>query len=218
MTLVVSHDRVPGSDLIVGTVYLGNPQGTVAQEPISRLCGVGNFGGFRAKGAWSVPGATLVVLFTTESEHEWPDRLDRTTGRFEYYGDNREPRPIEESLEGRKGNRLLRQTFDCLADGRRDRIPPFFVFRSANDHGSRAVEFLGLAVPGGPGGPASDDLVAIWSTGATGRFINYRARFTVLDEPAIRRSWVARLGAELSNADGAPDAWRSWVIGGSMGR
>lgn len=218
MTVIVSFDDVPESDLIVGAVYLGDPEGTVAREPISTLCGVGNFGGFRSKGSWSVPGASLVALFTTGAEHDWPDRLDPATGRFDYFGDNRSPRSVEDSLEGRKGNRLLRQTFDCLAAGRRDRIPPFFVFRSANDHGSRAVEFLGLAVPGGPGGPAIDDLVAIWSSGSEGRFINYRATFTVLDLPVVQRAWIVELGQHLRDGAAAPSEWRSWVTSGATGR
>lgn len=59
---------------------------------------------------------------------------------------------------------------------------------------------------------ADDELAAVWRTTNGQRFQNYRARFTVLDEAKISRSWLTHV---LSGGDPldvtAPPSWKSWV-------
>lgn len=95
------------------------------------------------------------------------------------------------------------------------RIPPFFVFRkSPTDKSARSVQFKGLAVPGFLGLPATADLVAVWKTSVGQRFQNYRATFTILDVPVIKRAWLGDLVAGNPLAEGAPKAWADWVKNG----
>ena len=91
-------------------------------------------------------------------ELEWPDYLDKETGIFRYYGDNRKPgRALTETKLG--GNKLLEKVFDCLNNNKNlDEIPPFLIFKKTGER--RNVQFLGLAVPGNPKISPDRDLVA----------------------------------------------------------
>jgi hypothetical protein len=144
------------------------------------------------------------------SDPDWPDALDRETGVFTYYGDNKKPgRELHDT--GRDGNLILQKMFSAAragAEGRRD-VPPIFIFANAGIW--RDMNFLGLAVPGASDLDSSEELVAIWRTAAGQRFQNYRARFTVLDAPVISRSWIDNLIAGNSEDANAPEAWRTWV-------
>ena len=55
--------------------------------------GINNTAGFRPKsragGNTDITACAFCVLVTNFGEHEWPDLLDRETGAFVYYGDNR---------------------------------------------------------------------------------------------------------------------------------
>lgn len=212
----VAFDALGTADLVVGRVYEGGSSGNRGDDPITKLVYVGNTGGIRARGGKSVPGATLVALYTTEDVEDWPDEFDPYTARLVYFGDNdRADVSVEQALEqtGPGGNRLLGQTFEALHDGRRDQIPPFVVFRRLQPAEGRAVEFVGLAAPGGAGLTEHEDLVAVWTTNAEGRrFLNYRATFTVLDAPHLTRSWLERIRDERVWLGGeCPDAWKRFV-------
>lgn len=75
----------------------------------------------------------------------------------------------------------------------------------------RDIIFLGLAVPGISDLRASEELVAVWRISGERRFQNYRARFTVLDVPVVRRAWIDSLISRRSDIQLAPSAWRQWV-------
>ena len=91
-------NRVPskdlnGSGLFVDTVYEGGTDKNISSEVLSKLLHVGNSGGFRkcmkvADGK-KTKDAAYVCIYTTGEELEWRDELDRTLGRFTYWGDNR---------------------------------------------------------------------------------------------------------------------------------
>jgi uncharacterized protein (DUF697 family) len=103
------------------------------------------------------------VLYTSGDHPDWPDALDRETGLFTYFGDNRRPgRALLETP--RAGNAILEWSFNRAhgdAD-QREQVAPFLVFAKANPAGGRSVRFLGLAVPGGQDVHPTEDLVAIW--------------------------------------------------------
>ena len=216
MVRLVPYQTLPEADLIVDAVYEANEVGNVSGEAISRLLpGVGNQGGFRPAGKGD--DKKFVVLFTSGEDKDWPDRLDLGTGRFAYYGDNK--RPGSELHETRrKGNELLRHVFGLLHSEppMRNRIPPFLVFRKyPTERSSRSVQFKGLAVPGYAGLPETEDLLAVWKISDGQRFQNYRAVFTLLDVPNLRREWIEDLLAGDVNSRHAPDAWQQWMETGT---
>jgi Restriction endonuclease AspBHI N-terminal len=169
------------ADLVIDAIYQGDRKGNSADDPISHLLKVSNQGGFRYRG--SLDSLDLVVLVSSMNDPDWPDTLDRQSGTFVYFGDNKRPgRGLHDTL--RFGNDLLRRFFESAHSGSADRskVPPIFVFAKTGEW--RDVRFLGLAVPGAPDVQSYDDLVAVWRTNAGLRFQNYRARFTILDIPA----------------------------------
>ncbi|GAA2369138.1 restriction endonuclease [Streptomyces carpaticus] len=212
----VAFADLSAADLVVDAVYAGGTRGNTGDEPIARLIrGVGNQGGFRFAGSRAKGTVSLVVLYTTGTEVDWPDHLDVETGIFTYYGDNKKP---GQDLHGtpRGGNALLRDAFAASHGTEGDRlasVPPFFLFQKAASTG-RAVRFRGLLAPGGPALTPDDELAAIWRTTSGKRFQNYRARFTVLDHSRISRSWIQHLldGGSPTEGD-CPPAWANWVKG-----
>lgn len=205
--------ELASADLIVDAKYEGGHSGHVGDDPLGRLLPVGNQGGFRYSGS-PQGGTKLVALYTSGGDPDWPDNLDRETGRFTYFGDNKTPgREIHDTHRG--GNDLLRRTFEWIhaAPPRRDLVPPFFVF--GKGEAGRDVTFLGLAAPGARDVTPRDDLVAVWKTLGDQRFQNYRATFTILIEQVLPRDWVDNVLTGNPLAANCPLAWRTWVETGA---
>lgn len=192
-------------------IYQGDRKGGAADDPLPRLLDVSNQGGFRYRG--SLDQLDLVVLKTSLDDPDWPDALDRESGTFIYYGDNKKPgHGLHETP--RFGNELLRRFFDGLRAGESGRrsIPPIFVFSGTGER--RDARFLGLAIPGGPDIENFDDLVAVWRSSEGLRFQNYRARFTILDGSEISRAWLDDLIQRRDPFAHAPGVWADWVLAG----
>ncbi|MCY3801693.1 MAG: restriction endonuclease [Chloroflexi bacterium] len=206
------YHTLPDADLIVDAIYEGSSGGHLSGDALSHLLpGVGNQGGFRASGRGI--DKKFIVLFTSGEDKDWPDHLDPNTGRFQYWGDNKTP-GHELHTTQRMGNRILRWAFDLLHENpaQRSKIPPFLVFsKHATQTSARSVQYRGLAVPGFPGLPSTEDLVAVWKTSEGQRFQNYRAVFTILDVPIVSRAWLEALRRSGAASPHAPDAWRQWV-------
>ena len=209
---VVPFADLSTADLVVDAVYEGEPGGQLSGEALSRLLpGVGNQGGFRASGRGA--DKRFVALYTSGDDQDWPDSLDISTGQLVYYGDNKRP-GYDLHATQRSGNRILRHVFDLLHSSapQRHRIPPFLVFRRHPTPASaRSFQFKGVAAPGFPGLPATSDLVAVWKATNGQRFQNYRAVFTILDIPSVKRAWLNELVLREADSDRAPDAWRQWT-------
>jgi hypothetical protein len=155
----------------------------------------------------------MVVIFSTGDDPDWPDRLDPETGSFTYYGDNKTPGgTIHETPRG--GNRILRDAFDAAHSGNRSDVPPFFIFTKSGS--GRDVVFRGVAVPGSPSLPETEDLVAVWRTTGGRRFQNYRAIFTVLDADRVSREWLNAVGGGSDALDSSPPTWRRWRLAGTV--
>lgn len=215
MLKIFSYSELQNCDLVVDAVYEGEVGGQLSGEPLSALLpGVGNLGGFRAAGRGD--DKKLVVLYSSGRESDWPDTLDLNTGQFIYYGDNRSPgHELHDTVPG--GNRILRHVFHLLhgPSEHRRRIPPFFTFRKySTSQSGRSVQFQGIAVPGFRGLPATSDLVAVWKTSGNHRFQNYRATFTVLDIPVVKRAWLNDLANGTPMSANAPEAWSDWALRG----
>jgi hypothetical protein len=211
----ISFERLPRADLTIGTVYEGGAQPHAAADPLARLLPCGNQGGFRFKGSRSEHDYRIALVYTSGEDPDWPDSLDPETGVFTYFGDNKRP-GTELHDTPRGGNEMLQFVFECVHSDppRRHRVPPFFVFRKAGP-GSRDVEFLGLAVPGGKAVEPIADLVALWRTSFGQRFQNYRALFTVLDIATVSRDWIDELLNGHRLGPHCPGPFRSWVEEGT---
>ena len=209
MTDPVEFDDLFHADLHVDRVYRGGLQGNLGDDPIARLLPVGNQGGFRPAKLKGYP--TLLVLYSSRVEPDWPDHLDPTTGDYTYYGDNR--RPGAALLETpRGGNRLLDQMFTWSRSPEdRAKVPPTFLF--TRDVRGRDVMFRGLLAPGSPALTAEEELVAIWRTTEGRRFQNYRAHFTVLNVNEVPRAWLLDLVNGHTMSEHTPDNWKRWVRG-----
>jgi len=209
---IISADQLSTADLHVDATYQGGRNGNAGDDPFPQLLSMSNQGGFRYRG--DITGQLSMLLLTSSfSDPDWPDALDRETGVFTYYGDNKSPgRGLHDT--GRRGNSLLQRIFREAHGGGEDRlqVPPIFLFGRAGSW--RDMIFLGLAVPGASDLSLSEDLVAIWRTAHNRRFQNYRARFTVLDAPVISRAWIDSLIAGAPNDAHAPSAWLAWQKNG----
>ena len=208
---IVPFSDTRSSDLRVDAVYQGGRVGNAGDDPLPLLLNVSNSGGFRYRG--QVDALELVVLTSSQKDPDWPDTLDRETGVYTYFGDNKSPgRGLHETP--RKGNELLRRIFELAHSGieGRQQVPPIFLF--ANTGEWRDVVFLGMAVPGTGDLRASEDLVAVWRISEGSRFQNYRARFSVLDAPSLSRAWIADIVTGNPHSSNAPPAWSTWVTTG----
>ena len=204
-------EQIPSCNLVVDAVYQGGRTGNAGDDPFPRLLSVSNQGGFRYRG--SLDRLELVVLTSSMGDPDWPDAIDRETGIFTYYGDNKKPgRALHDTP--RNGNALLQRVFELAHGGPEGRanVPPILVFTNAGEW--RDVVFLGLAVPGSTDLSAAEDLVAIWKTAGGKRFQNYRARFTILDVPVVSRLWIADIIRGMPLSENAPTTWRNWVATG----
>src|SRR5262245_58003249 len=83
----VRFDELATADLHVDAVYQGGRTGNAGDDPFPRLLRVSNMGGFRYRG--TLGALEMVVLTSTLTDPDWPDELDRETGVFTYYGDNK---------------------------------------------------------------------------------------------------------------------------------
>lgn len=199
------------ADLIVDRIYEGGRSGNASDDPLPPLIGVSNQGGFRYIGTKEKP--RLIVLTSTLKDADWPDNLEKETGTFTYYGDNKKPgHELHETK--RFGNLLLRDIFDRMHrhESGRAEVPPVFIF--ANTGTWRDVQFLGLAVPGVENLDSNSDLVAVWKLKDGKRFQNYQAKFTVLRDQKIAKSWIKDIREGDPLSANCPEAWRRWVESG----
>ena len=212
-TRTIEFSDLAAADLIVDAVYRGGRKGHAGDDPLSHLLRVSNQGGFRYRG--NLDALELLVLTSTLNDPDWPDTLDRETGIFSYFGDNKHAgRALHDTP--RNGNDVLRRIFGLSHFGpeERSKVPPIFVFANAGD--GRDALFLGLVVPGSIDLRPAEDLVAIWKTAQGKRFQNYRARFTILDVPVVSRSWIADILAGHSHSPNAPKPWSNWIRTGQF--
>lgn len=196
------------ADLHIDSVYGGSRLGHGGDDPLPKLLGVDNQAGFRILGKRkSLESLKLIVLITSFKNIKWPDRLDRETGIFTYYGDRHNPGALHDTP--RDGNLILRNLFEGAHSLSID-IPPILVFGKAEKY--RDMQFLGLAVPGANGMGPDEDLVAVWRIKNGVRFQNYKSTFTILDEPKITRKWIEDIKKGNSlNSENAPTLWKKWI-------
>lgn len=98
-------EELTAADLIVDARYECGRAGNAGDDPLPRLLRVDSQGGFRKRGSLT-EGLSMLALASSLNDPDWPDSLDRETGIFTYYGDNKKPgRELHDT--GRHGNRIL---------------------------------------------------------------------------------------------------------------
>lgn len=205
-------DELRTAPLIVDAIYEGGKVNGHGADPLCKLIlRCSNQGGFRAVGGQSFGKCRLLVLSSSGTEVDWPDRLDAETGIYTYYGDNRKPGYALHDTP-KKGNQLLADMFGAAnAVHERAKTPPILVFTKTGT--GRDVRFRGLVVPKQR---EDEGLVAIWRQTNGSRFQNYRAQFEVLNCRELSREWLNALSDadELCAETAAPVAWQQWKLKG----
>lgn len=92
--LRIPFTEIDTADLLVDAVYEGGTAKNLGSEVLSKVMHVGNSGGFRkcmklGENGKKAKDVAYVCIYTTGEEIEWRDEIDRTLGRFTYWGDNR---------------------------------------------------------------------------------------------------------------------------------
>ena len=128
---IIARDALTLSDLYIDAVYEGGRNGNAGDDPFPALLGMANQGGFRIQG--SARGHLRMLLLTSSmNDLDWPDVMDRETGVFTYYGDNKHPgRELHETEKD--GNLILQRIFTFAHAGQEGRrnVPPIFLFARA---------------------------------------------------------------------------------------
>ena len=211
---LVPFDKLSKCDLIVDAVYEGGKKGNIGDEPISKLLPVGNEGGFRYAG--SLNNLKYLILYTSGQNIDWPDKTDKETGIFQFYGDNKKPGHELHDTK-RNGNTILKNLFESLhsKESPRVNIPPIFIFEKYPTlNSNRSVQFKGLCVPGTIDKNQLEDLVAIWKTTDGSRFQNYSAFFTILNIAKISRLWLENLNDRITDSQAEPNVFNKWKKNG----
>ncbi len=203
---------IPAAPLLVDAVYKADASSAGGFDCLPELLGCGNRGGFRRVGN-AEKGYKFVVLYSSLSDPDWPDSIDYYNGMVTYYGDNKN---AGADLHGTAlgGNLFLRNIFDALHQQQYSKIPPILLFTKGAT--GRDVIFRGLLIPGKAGVTNTEDLVAIWKMKRGQRFQNYRAIFTVIDEPFIKHEWIQNLHSGNPESNNAPKHWLGWRLGKKM--
>lgn len=208
--LGIEFDNLKESGFFVDALYKSGAAGNAGDDPIHKLLGVANMGGFRSRLTSDRNGYAFIAIYSDNSDPDWPDHIDLVNGLLTYYGDNKRPgRPLENTRAN--GNRILSTVFELAHGGQeaRMRVPPFFVFTKGAQR--RDVIFRGIAVPGANSVSQTEDLVAVWKIKEGQRFQNYRAIFTILDIDHVKREWTDDLMNLRPLSNNCPDAWRLWI-------
>jgi len=206
--------QLEGVNLTAGTVYEGGDSGNLSDDPLARLLKGGNSGCFRYCG--SLDSLNYFIITITTDNRQWTDTVDPESGTVICYGDNRSP---DHGIHNtpRHGNLILRNLFKNLHSSidPRCHIPPIFLFnKHPNKASPRSIRFLGLCAPGAPGLKPPSDLARKQKHLESKRFWNYRATFTLLDSPVIKRVWIDDLETGRKHSPHRPIVWKMWLKSG----
>lgn len=202
----VKFEEVYTSDLYKNFIYEGGTKGNLSDEVISKLMSCENSGGFRKVGK-SKGKLNYVVLYSAENnKEEWIDKINYEKKLVKYNGDNKKVN-VDIHDTRKKGNLILKKTFDSLKSRNRKDIPPFFMFTQEE---GRDVKFIGLLVPGHK--DVEDNLLEVDIEKENGIVKNYVAYFTILDTKVVDRKWLDDLKKGISYESlYAPKEWIDWI-------
>lgn len=206
----VKFSELHNTDLKVGVIYEGGTKGNVSDDVISKLMKCENSGGFRKVGKTKPFDLKYVILFSTLQEERWLDTIDEDKKILIYHGDNKTPG--KELLDTpKKGNLILKYSYEALEREERSKIPPFFIFTKEV---GRNVVFRGLAVPR----KGNEENLHIIRDIVEGKILeNYKAWFDILNINIIDRRWIDDLKAGNGyHSKYAPKEWKYWIDTGKL--
>ena len=203
---VINFKDIYESNLIVGALYKGGNSGNMSDEVLSKLMMCENSGGFRKRGSINPFDLKYVVLYSTNKNENWINKIDFQNKRVYYYGDNTK-NEVDMLDTKKKGNLILKNVYDRLNNSDRKDIPPFFMFTSEQ---GRDVRFIGLLVPGDDRLSKEEQLTKVVNEVEGKQIENYKAVFTILDVKEIDRRWIEDLNDGEKNSKYAPDEWNKW--------
>jgi hypothetical protein len=198
---VFEFENLSQADLVVGATYKGGRKGHLGDDPLSKLLGVGNAGGFRFR---TRDGFTkVVVLYSTSNVSNWIPTATLPTGSFQYFGDNDTPgREIHDTPH--KGNELLKKSFEAANEWSNSYTPPLFLHFRKTGLG-RDVQLLAFAVPKRGLNGLSETVIET----TKGKIKNYIATFEVLGTSIFLRS---DLNTFMSTRSGlGPEKYENWL-------
>lgn len=215
------YEELDKADLFIDAIYMSPRPATksIEDDVLSKFLRLPNLGGFRVAKKANKTDIAFVVLYLNKYTPAWPDDFDTETGILTYYGDNIDAGNEIEKTK-RRGNLILRQIFDNLAEGGEalNKIPPILLFQKTGEE--RDVRFLGLAVPGVPNLHPDEYFSTVWRTQNGIRFPNYVAKFSVikLEEGFVKKEWLNALRQTNDKAlDLAPSSWKNFTQKGLNG-
>jgi len=208
--ITIPFAQLEGIHLTTGAVYEGGNTGNISDDPLAKLLKGGNSGGFRYCG--SVESLNYLIITINTDNRQWPDTMDPESGTIVCCGDNRSPgHGIHDTPK--HGNLILRNIFKNLHGSidPRCHVPPIFLFsKHPNKASPRSIRFLGLCAPGSPDLKPPNDLTRKQNRYKSKRFWNYRATFTLLDIPVIKRAWIDDLETSRKDSPHRPIVWKMW--------
>jgi hypothetical protein len=198
---VINPENLKTCDLLYNARYKSR-SGNLSDEAIANIFPVGNRGGFR-KSVQKDKERTVnfVVIFSTFRIEEWPDSLYANDSKFIYYGDKKGAGNITSTKKG--GNKFLLDVEKSLNDGRKDLIPPIFVFTSVEN--SRDAFYKGMAVPS----TDRDFLQLVKIESESGSLENLKADFDILKIDASRL-WINDLLNGNKDSVHTPTEFMKW--------
>ena len=206
---VINFKDIYESNLIVGALYKGGNSGNMSDEVLSKLMMCENSGGFRKRGSINPFALKYVVLYSTNKNENWINKIDFQNKRVYYYGDNTR-NEVDMLDTKKKGNLILKNVYERLNNNDRKDIPPFFMFTSEQ---GRDVRFVGLLVPRDDRISKDMQLIKVVDEVDGKKIENYKAVFTILDVKEIDRRWIEDLNNDNKNSKYAPDEWNRWRNG-----
>ena len=207
--MVVEFNELSKSDLTVNEIYKGGSQSGKGSEVLCKLIpGISNSGGFRIKSFGQ--NDFLGLLYADNKHPEWINIFSSETGKFVYYGDNKDP-DISVVDSNKRGMKFLNRVNDRLLNGNRNQIPPILAFVKAGQGWD--VRFIGLAVPGFiQGEDTLDFLEEVSYRQIDGVVYNYRSTYTILNIDVISREWLNDIINGMAyTSEHVSDVWKKWV-------
>lgn len=115
----VSFPDLDNADLIVDAIYEGGPWKDIRSEPISKVLECANGGCFRPVVNSTDRRVKYMVLTSSLTNVDWPDRIDNETGVFTYFGDNKKS---GKDRHHPKGNQFLKEIFNWLHTDDKEKV------------------------------------------------------------------------------------------------
>lgn len=194
--------------LVPNAIYKGGQNKTVADDPITKLLGVGNAGGIRTKKSENGDIAYIVIISNSTNKNQYPNDFEEDTNLLTYYGDQ-----FRENLNALdtkpKGNLNLKNLFELVHSSSYSYLQPYPVlyFEKVPNSG-RDYVFKGVAYPF----VKNKNLNEVCKLSRQNNIENYIFKFTVDRITNISREWINDLQVDSKKHTHAPEIWKEFLV------